>query len=291
MKNLTTLFLKDARHLQIIILSSFLCYGLIYLDWSFEVWKFTAIIAASVFTQCTFAKLTHGNLSGISSALITGIGICLLLKTNEIWISVLAVVLSIAVKFLLKADGKHFFNPSNFGIVVVILLTGEAWVSPGQWGSGAMTIFLIAAAAMLVTIKVKQLGTGLAFIGTLFIIEYIRTVYHLGWGMDVLLHKFANGSLLLFTFFMITDPVSTPRHPKVRLVWAAAVAGLTFILSSWYFLHAAPIYALFAVSPLTPFINKLFPHKVFQWTNNSNIKPLKTNNYETQIIPGSTVGA
>lgn len=291
MKSSITFFFKDARNLQIIILSSFLCYGLINLDWSFEALKFTAVIVASVITQWTFSKIVHGDLRGISSALITGIGLCLLLKTNEIWVSVLAAVLSIAVKFLLKADGKHFFNPSNFGIVVVILLTGEAWVSPGQWGSGAMTMFMIAAAAMLVTIKVKQLGTGLAFIITLFAFEYIRTVLHLGWGMEVLFHKFANGSLLLFTFFMITDPVSTPRHPKARLVWAAAVAALTFIMSGWYFLHAAPIYALFAVSPLTPFINKLFPYKVFQWTNNSNIKPLKTNNHETQIIPGTAVGA
>jgi Na+-transporting NADH:ubiquinone oxidoreductase subunit NqrB len=291
MKSSIAFFFKDARNLQILILSSFLCYGLVNLDWSFEALKFTTVIAASVITQIIFSKIFHGDTRGISSALITAIGLCLLLKTNEIWVSVLAAMLSIAVKFLLKADGKHFFNPSNFGIVVVIILTGEAWVSPGQWGSAAMTMFMIAAAAMLVTIKVKQLGTGLAFIFTLFALEYIRTVLHLGWGMDVLFHKFANGSLLLFTFFMITDPVSTPRHPKARLVWAAAVAGLTFILSSWYFLHAAPIYALFIVAPLTPFINKLFPHKVFQWTNNSNIKPLKTNNHETQIIPGTAVGA
>jgi len=291
MSNPITHIFKDARHLQIIILASFLAYGLWLLDWSFEAEKFTAVIGVSLLTQWIFVVLTKGDHRSWKSALITGIGLCLLLKTNELWVSVLAAVLSVAVKFALKADGKHFFNPSNFGIVVVIILTGEAWVSPGQWGNGAMTIFMIAATAMLVTIKVKQLGTGLAFIGTLFLMEYIRTVYHLGWGTDVLFHKFANGSLLLFTFFMITDPVSTPRHPKARLVWAAAVAVLTFYLSTWYFMHAAPIYALFAVSPFTPLINKLFPYQAFQWTKNPNIKISKTTNHEKQVNPIAAVGA
>jgi Na+-transporting NADH:ubiquinone oxidoreductase subunit NqrB len=284
-------FFKDARHLQILILASFLAYGLWLLDWNFEAEKFAVVIAVSLFTQWLLVAITNGDQKSWRSALITGIGLCLLLKTNELWVSILAAVLSIAVKFALKVDGKHYFNPSNFGIVVVIILTGEAWVSPGQWGNGAMTIFLIAAAAMLVTIKVRQLGTGLAFIGTLFVMEYIRTVYHLGWGTDVLFHKFANGSLLLFTFFMITDPVSTPRHPKARLVWAAAVAILTFYLSTWYFMHAAPIYALFAISPLTPLINKLFPHQVFQWTNQTNIKTSKTLNHEKQVISITAVSA
>jgi Na+-transporting NADH:ubiquinone oxidoreductase subunit NqrB len=288
MKNYFLSFVKDARNIQILILSAFLFFGMYKLDWGLEFWKFTAVVMVSVATQITFNILKDGQIKSIQSAIITGLGLCLLLQTNAIWVSVFAAIASIAVKFLLKSGGRHFFNPSNFGIVFTILITNEAWVSPGQWGSGAMTIFLISAAAMIITIKVRQLGTGIAFIATLFVLEYLRTVLYLGWEADVLLHKFANGSLLLFTFFMITDPISTPQHPRARLIWACAVAILTFTLSSWFFLHAAPIYALFMVAPLTPILNRFFPHTKFQWINSINVNPSNNINYENQIISATS---
>lgn len=272
MKNSFLLFFQDARNLQLTMLSTFLIYGMIYLGWTFEAGKFTAIIVAGLLTQWIGIRFTGGSMQSMKSAWITVIGLCLLLQTTLVWVGILAAVFSIGVKFLLKVDGKHFFNPSNFGIVATIALTGEAWISPGQWGSGALFIFAIGGAAMLITIKVKRLGTGIAFIGTLFLLEYLRTVLYLGWDMDVLLHKFSSGSLLLFTFFMITDPVTTSRHPKARLVWASGVAVLAFLMTHWFYLYTAPLYALILLAPLTPVLNKIFHGQRFSWsTTNSTI--------------------
>ncbi len=256
---------NDPRVLQLSILGSLLVYGLVALNWSAELWRWTAFAIPALLTQWMGNQLTGAR--GYKSAWITIFGLCLLLYASSWWVAALCAILSIGVKFVIRADGKHFFNPSNFGIVVVILLTGEAWISPGQWGSGAFWIFAIGGGAMLTTIKVKRLSTAIAFIATLFFLESIRTVFYLGWGFDVLVHQFASGALLLFTFFMITDPVTTPRHHVARIVWAAGVAVLAFALTHWVYLYTAPIYALIILSPLTPLINRWFPAEKFLWNS------------------------
>lgn len=263
---------KDPRVLQISILGCLLVYGLLALNWSAELWRWAAFAIPALLTQWLGNTLTGAR--GYKSAWITILGLCLLLYASSWWVAALCAILSIGVKFVIRADGKHFFNPSNFGIVAVILLTGEAWISPGQWGSGAFWIFAIGGAAMLTTIKVKRLSTAIAFIATLFLLETIRTVFFLGWGVDVLVHQFGSGAILLFTFFMITDPVTTPRHQTARTIWAAGVAVLAFLLTHWVYLYTAPIYALVLLSPLTPLVNRWFPADRFQWkTTHIQIKP------------------
>lgn len=267
-------FINDPRNLQIAVLSTFIIYGVIWLDWSVHLFSWSLVVFSALLTQATGYFFFKEKKRGYQSALITALGLCLLLHTASWWAGVLAAVLSIMVKFLIRADGKHFFNPSNFGIVITILITGEAWISPGQWGSGASLIFLIGGAAMLVTVKVKRLSAGITFLAVLFVLEYLRTVVYLGWGTDVLLHKFSSGSILLFAFFMITDPVTTPSAYGPRLVWAGAVAALAFALTNWFYLYTAPLYALFMLAPLTPLINRMFPAARFHWsTQQKNINP------------------
>ena len=78
----------------------------------------------------------------------------LLLKAGSPWVLVLGASVAIASKFFLRIDGKHVFNPGNLGIAAAVLLTGDAWVSPGQWGSGAALVFLVGAAGCMVVLRV-----------------------------------------------------------------------------------------------------------------------------------------
>src|SRR6185295_14923363 len=84
------------------------------------------------------------------SALISGLSLCLLFRTNRAALAILAAVLTIAGKFLIRYRGKHVFNPTNGGIVAMLLLSSQVWVSPGQWGAPAFFAFLMACAGSLV---------------------------------------------------------------------------------------------------------------------------------------------
>jgi len=258
-------FLKDARHFQIVYLFVFIAYGLINLEWIEHVNLYFIAIISALGAQALFSYWKLGEVKGLKSAMITALGLCLLLRTNSSWAMFLASFIGIAAKFLFRIGGKHLFNPSNIGIIALLLLTNSVWVSPGQWGNGAVLMFLIAATGSIVLLKVGRLDVTYIFLGTLFILEYVRTVLFLGWGMDVLIHKFTSGSLLLFAFFRITDPKTTPDNKKMRYLWAAALAVITFTMSQWFYLYSASIWALFFITPLTLLIDKFFPAMRFVW--------------------------
>jgi Na+-transporting NADH:ubiquinone oxidoreductase subunit NqrB len=261
-----TSLIKDARDFQIGYLLIFLLYGILFLAWDADLSKYIVICAACLITQAVGIRFTTRNYRGLKSAMITALGLCLLLKANSYETLVLASVLSIASKFLIRSKGKHIFNPNNFGLVLVLLLfPNDAWISPGQWGSDAMLAYFFTGAALIMLLRVGRLSTTIGFLGMLFILEYCRTVLYQGWPMDALMLKFSNGSLLLFAFFMITDPVTTPRTVKGRLLWSACVGILTFVLTGWFYLHTAPIWALFIFAPATLLVNKIFKGKAFSW--------------------------
>ncbi|MBX7109023.1 MAG: RnfABCDGE type electron transport complex subunit D [Chitinophagales bacterium] len=258
-------FNRDARHYQIVFLSSFLTYGIAVLQWEIAPSVFAAAFSACLITQFLFVTFKSKDLNSLKSAVISALSLCLLLKTNDPLIMALAGVLSIGGKFIFRYGGKHFFNPTNFGIITTILLTGGAWISPGQWGSDGLLVFCIGMLGFTVLLSVKRLDIAITFFSVFSLLNFFRSVMQLGWTADVFIHQFSSGTLLLFTFFMITDPVSTPSHPAARIVWASMVAMLSFYLSAFQFVNGAPLWALFMLSPLTILFNKFFPHTKFSW--------------------------
>jgi Na+-transporting NADH:ubiquinone oxidoreductase subunit NqrB len=258
-------FLSDGRHFQIAFLCCFLCYGILQLQWDAEVSRYAIIVATCLGTQAAFILVHSLEWRTLKSAAITTLGLCLLFKSGSAITLVLGAFIAIASKFVLRVKGKHIFNPANIGIVAAMLLTGDAWVSPGQWGSGAALVFLVGAAGLMVVLRVGRIDTSIAFLLAFAALHFARNVLYLGWGADVWLHQLANGSLLLFTFFMITDPVTTPSSPRARIGWSIVVAGLAFLLGWKFFVNAAPVWALFFISASTPLIDLIWKGERFRW--------------------------
>ena len=272
-------FLSDGRHFQIAFLACFLCYGILQLQWDAEVGRYAIIATTCLGTQAAFVLVHRLEWRTLKSAAITTLGLCLLFKSGSGVTLVLGAFIAIASKFVVRVKGKHVFNPANIGLVLAMLLTGDAWVSPGQWGSGAALVFLVGAAGLMVVLRVGRIDTSLAFLGTFAALHFARTVLYLGWGADVWLHQLTNGSLLLFTFFMITDPVTTPSAPRARIGWSMAVAVLAFLLGWKFFVNAAPVWALFFISASTPLIDLIWKGERFQWVRPS-LPPIATTTNE-----------
>jgi enediyne biosynthesis protein E5 len=265
---------KDARYFQIIFQSLFLCYGIFFLHWDKETWLYITYFITSLVAQfvCEFIfgkkdiPVWERYKKGIPSILISSFGLSLLLKTNYLWVAILAAVVSILSKYIIRIKGKHIFNPSALGIVVAVLFTGNAWISPGQWGSGAVIMFAVLSFGFIVTTRVQKLDVSLAFLGTFAALIYARQIIYLGWPMDHFIQSVSTGSLLLFSFFMITDPRTTPNHRVARILWSAAIAAAAFYLTAFKFMNGAPIFVLVAAQPLVPLLDRFFKAKKFEWT-------------------------
>ena len=191
----------------------------------------------------------------------------LLLRADHCTTIILAGSLAILSKFLFQVEHKHFFNPANFGIIAALILTGDAWVSPGQWGDDGWYALLFAGSGGMVLKRVGRWDTTAAFLGTYALLEAIRNIW-LGWTWDVFCHRFMSGSLLLFALFMITDPRSIPNARISRVLWAGCIAILTFILQNKFFVPTAVFWALFTLSPLSVILDFIWSASRFSWFEN-----------------------
>jgi len=262
-KNNFRLF-KDARDFQILWLSIFLLYGVWNLQWD-NYASYGVLFLSCLITQVFGSFLLNIPRSSIKSAVITALGLCLLFSANSLWTYALCGVLAIASKFVIRLNGKHIFNPSLFGIVFCLLFTNDAWVSPGKWGNEYLMVVFFIACALLVLLKVGRIDTSLSFLGTLMALEFFRTCIYFNDNIWVFLQKFSSGTILLFAFFMITDPMTTPRSFNGRLIFGSIIGGCTFYLTNWMQAYDAPIWALTIATPITILINTIFKGVQFNW--------------------------
>ncbi len=210
-------------------------------------------------------------IESLKSATITALSLSLLLRVDSYTTMIIAGALAILSKFIFQVRGKHFFNPANFGIIAAIVLTNDAWVSPGQWGDEIWYALLFAGAGGLILKRVGRWDTTVAFLGSYAFLEAIRNIW-LGWTWDVFAHRMMSGSLLLFALFMITDPRSIPNARIGRLFWATAIAILTFVLQNYFFVPTAVFFALFALSPLTIILDGIWSSSRFSWTKATHLR-------------------
>src|SRR5207247_1303148 len=115
------------------------------------------------------------------------------------------------------------FAPPSSALVARLLATGSVWVSPGQWGSGLVFAFLLASAGGLVVNRAARADVTLAFLASWASLLVARSLW-LGEPLAIPLHRLENGALVLFAFFMISDPRTTPDSRAGRLLFAALVA-------------------------------------------------------------------
>jgi enediyne biosynthesis protein E5 len=247
----------DARIWQIFSLGLLLIYGVGKLGFDQTPANIAVITATALATQWVCAHALSDLRFDPLSPLITSFSLCLLLRASSPAVLALAAVLAIGSKFVLRFDGKHIFNPANFAISV-LLLTDLAWISPAQWGNRTWAVFLFVCLACLVLSRAKRADIAIAFLCTYVAILLARALY-LGDPLAIPLKQMQSGALLLFTFFMITDPKTTPNRRSARVFFAVLVAAAGAWLQFAHFMPQALMYALFFTSPLVPLLDRLFP--------------------------------
>lgn len=262
----------DARNYQILFLATFLGLGILTRDWTVRPELIGWIFGSCLLTQWLLSnweqKFNLASLSCLKSACITALGLSLLLRANHAPTMILAGVLAIASKFVLRLGGKHCFNPANFGIIAALALTQDGWVSPGQWGTDWWYLLLFLGTGAIILKQVGRWDTSATFLLTYIILGAMRNCW-LGWSWDVLYHQLMSGSLLLFALFMITDPRSIPNAASSRIIWSILLALLTFILQYHFYINNAFFWSLFILSPLIFILDMGWNAPRFSWNKPS----------------------
>lgn len=263
----------DPRWLQISWLCSLLLVGVWYRDFSLQAAQVLLTFAAAF--VCQYVALRIVGLPRTSfyflSAFVSSFGISLLVRADNLWVHPLLAFVAIGSKFLLtlpRADEPqmrtHIFNPANLAAVLAAYVLPGAWLSPGQWGQDPVLATLFCLLGLAVTIKAKRWDVALMFIGSFALLLLLRALW-IEARLATVLHTLLNGSLLLFTFFMISDPLTTPQQRGVRLVYAFCVALAAVLWQYTQFKPNGPVLALFVLSFAVPLLNRLWPAKRYDW--------------------------
>lgn len=283
------LFSFDPRWYQITVLSGLLIYGLIGLDLEVRTENVLVIFSVAFLTQyfCTLylqkRKLSAAHFEG-KSVFISALSLSLLLRSNSLFLLGLGAFLAISSKFFIRLGGKHVFNPTNLGIALLIILTNSCWVSPGQWGASMVLASFVSLLGLMVVRRAARSDVTLAWL-LFYGLSLLGRSLQLGDPLTIPLHQVENGAFIIFSFFMISDPKTTPNSRAGRIVFAFLVAVVAYVFRFKLFNPNALILALFIVSFFTPIIDVILPGKLYFWKSRTDDQTGGRTEQQDQVGP------
>ncbi len=248
---------RDPRlHTAAVIISVHVI-GITALGFRVSVPQILSAILTAAAIDVTLTYRSTGKLVWPASGMLTGSGVALILRlvgmesghywSWEGWYYFSAIAgLSLLTKHLVRFGGTHVFNPSNVGLVAAFLLLGSSVVEPldfwwapmGFWmGSGYLVIVV---GGILITRRLRLLemavGYWAALAGSLAVLAASGHCMTAAWSVDpVCGTRFwtvlvTSPEILIFMFFMITDPKTVPMGRLARLVFALSLGLVTTML-------------------------------------------------------------
>ncbi len=218
-----------------------------------------------------------------ASALLTGNGVAFILRVpgtehgdwwsmNGWWIFAGTAAVSLLSKYVIKFRGSHVFNPSNFGLVLCFLLLGPEHADPLDfwWGpmspalAFALVVITVGGFSILRRLKLLEIAVGfwLAFAAGLAVLaasgHEMTARWHLGpiTGWEFWRVLVFSPEILVFLFFMISDPRTIPRTGPGRRAYAVGIGLLAVVLiapqTTEFATKVAVLGALFLVCAIRP---------------------------------------
>jgi Na+-transporting NADH:ubiquinone oxidoreductase subunit NqrB len=241
-------FRVDPRYLAPILVTVVLVVGQVTTGF-LESWSRTFLaIATAIAIELVLARVFFGRWPHLASAYISGISVGMLVRSPEMWPYALCSAISITSKYVLRVDGRHLWNPSNFGIVAMLLLAADSVAALSvQWGNDLLPMVVVWAFGAVIIHKLGRFHVTLTYVASFLVLSLLRAgVTGHPWLAEVA--PITGPMYQLFIFFMITDPKTSVRSRRAQMLVAFLVALVEAAFRLLEFVHA-PYYALFLVGP------------------------------------------
>ena len=227
-----------------ILLTAHLSFGIL------EGWERTGLaILTAIGAELALGRLAYGKWPHPASAYISGISAGILVRSPFFWPYALTALISIASKYVLRVRGQHLWNPTNFGVSVVIFLApATVTVLSIQWGNVVAPMAVIWLLGMVIVWRVGRLHISATYVASFVLFSFVRAaITGTPWLANVA--PITGPMYQLFTFFMVTDPKTTVRSKTGQCVVVFIVAFVEMLLRLNEVVYA-PFYALFIVGPV-----------------------------------------
>jgi len=205
-------------------------------------------IGSSIVAELILGRLVVGKWPHLASAYITGISVGILIRSPAFWPYALCSVIAITSKYVVRVKGRHIFNPSNFGICVMLFLAAESVAMLSiQWGNNIWAMLVIWLLGSAIIWRLRRFHICATYVLSFLAFAMLRAwITGEPWQSEV--SPITGPEYQLFIFFMITDPKSTVRSRRWQCVVAFLVAAVEMVMRLDQSIYA-PLYALFVVGP------------------------------------------
>jgi Na+-transporting NADH:ubiquinone oxidoreductase subunit NqrB len=247
----------DNRYIAPLFITCILVVGQISFGF-LESYKKTGIaIAVSLISESILGRIFTGKWPNLASAYITVISVGILVRSPAIWPYVVCALISIMSKYVLRVKGRHIWNPSNFGISVLLFLAPETVAGLSiQWGNYLLPMLVIWVLGSVIIARLQRFHITGTYVACFIVFAFLRS-YITGSPWQSEIAPLTGPMYQLFIFFMITDPKTTVRSKFWQCVVVAIVAFVEMILRLEHVVYA-PFYALFLVGPAALLIEMWF---------------------------------
>lgn len=221
-----------------------------------EAYERTAIaIATAIGAEMIFGRITYGRWLHPASAYITGISVGILVRSPFLWPYFFASMISILTKYVLRLDGRHIWNPSNFGVSAVLFLAPQTVsLLSIQWGNNIWPMAVIWLLGFVIVWRVGKLHVSAAYVASFVVFALIRSAIT-GNPWQATLAPITGPMYQLFIFFMVTDPKVAVKSNAGQVVVVVLVALVEAVLRLNEVIYA-PFYSLFLVGPAALLIER-----------------------------------
>ncbi|MCW5969924.1 MAG: hypothetical protein KIT57_15570 [Blastocatellales bacterium] len=241
-------FSFENRYLAPLLITSILLIG--QLTFGFlESWPQTLLaIAVSIAVELVLGRLFSGSWPHLASAYISGISVGILIRSPFFWPFALCAAISITSKYVIRWEGRHLWNPSNFAICAMLLLAPEYVATLSvQWGNTVWPMLIVWALGSVIIYRLKRFHITLTYVASFIVLAAVRGAIT-GHGFVAEVAPITGPMYQLFIFFMITDPKTTVKPKWGQCAVAFLVAVMEMGLRLGESVHA-PYYALTIVGP------------------------------------------
>jgi Na+-translocating ferredoxin:NAD+ oxidoreductase RnfD subunit len=210
--------------------------------------KTALAILTAIGAELVLWRLFSGRWPHLASAYISGISVGILVRSPAIWPYALCSLISITSKYVHRVNGRHIWNPSNFGICAMLFLAPFTVASLSiQWGNTIWPMLIVWTLGSIIIYRLKRFHICATYVISFLLFSFARSwLTGHPWLAEVA--PITGPMYQLFVFFMITDPKTTVRSKLGQCVVAFLVAFVEMVLRLNESVHA-PYYALFLVGP------------------------------------------
>jgi Na+-translocating ferredoxin:NAD+ oxidoreductase RnfD subunit len=278
---------RDPRLKLSVVIVALQVLGQTVLDFKVSIAQILVTIGVCAAVELAVTGVRERALIWPASAILTGNSVAFILRASgtrhgDWWTLhgieyfVAAALIALLSKYLIRPGGRHVFNPSNAGLVWVLLVIGPVHVFPQYlwWGpigapvGAALAVILLG--AIWILRSVRMVGMALAFLVPFTALvgifaaagQSFLAIWHDGpvSGLSYWSNIVLSPEVLIFVFFMMSDPRTAPRAPRARMAYGAltavVAAGLLGVQPTEFGIKVAILASLTVSCALVPLIER-----------------------------------